>query len=375
MWTAPAGWNVSERNMVKADLCLNDGSVLREKIAGLLSEYRVLLDNITRTAGKDPRSLPSLLKRLAEIEPVVQDYQKLEALSFRIADYQNMIQSEKDPEMKMLVREELNAVKQQYEQLQQSIARRLSPGQADDEKNALVEIRQGTGGQEACLFARDLFRMYTRYCQKHGYQVEIFNSHVSEKGGFKEIIFLVKGRGAYGRLKYESGVHRVQRVPETESSGRIHTSAATVAVLPEVQEEEVFIDPKDLKIDTFCSSGAGGQHVNKTASAVRITHLPTGIVVTCQDERSQIQNRSRALKILRARLQQLSKSELKRRLDTERRMQVKTGDRSEKIRTYNFPQNRVTDHRLGLTIYQLDAVLDGEIDELVEGCRKAAEEI
>jgi len=361
--------------MVKADLCLNDGSVLREKIAGLLSEYRVLLDNITRTAGKDPRSLPSLLKRLAEIEPVVQDYQKLEALSFRIADYQNMIQSEKDPEMKMLVREELNAVKQQYEQLQQSIARRLSPGQADDEKNALVEIRQGTGGQEACLFARDLFRMYTRYCQKHGYQVEIFNSHVSEKGGFKEIIFLVKGRGAYGRLKYESGVHRVQRVPETESSGRIHTSAATVAVLPEVQEEEVFIDPKDLKIDTFCSSGAGGQHVNKTASAVRITHLPTGIVVTCQDERSQIQNRSRALKILRARLQQLSKSELKRRLDTERRMQVKTGDRSEKIRTYNFPQNRVTDHRLGLTIYQLDAVLDGEIDELVEGCRKAAEEI
>ncbi|MCM8769887.1 MAG: peptide chain release factor 1 [Candidatus Omnitrophica bacterium] len=348
--------------MVKSESLL----VNEKKLVQLVADYEKLLQEASALRERTGSQQASLFKRLAELEPIVKTYQEACQSFQHYLDYQTMLESEKDPELRRLIEEEQEKVRKHYLKLKEKLRSYLFPEDPTNEKNALVEIRQGTGGEEACLFARDLFRMYCRYCQGQGYQIEIFNSHLSERGGFKEIIFLVKGKGAYGRLKFESGVHRVQRIPETESSGRIHTSAATVAVFPEVEEGEIFIDPKDLKIDTFCASGAGGQHVNKTASAVRVTHRPTGIVITCQDERSQLQNRSRALKILRARLQHLKEMEQKQRLDAERKLQVKTGDRSEKIRTYNFPQNRLTDHRIGVTLYQLDRILDGQLDQLID---------
>ncbi len=357
--------------MGNCNLLIKEKQETQGKLSLLLKEYQHLVEKIASASVNRAKELPALLKRMGELEPVVKLHRERQQVLSRLAECQLLLKTEQDPEIRKLVVEEIADLTRQQEQLQENLQSYLFPGDPSNEKNAIVEIRQGTGGEEACLFARDLFRMYSHYCQRHGFEIEIFDSHISERGGFKEIVFLVKGRGAYGRLRYESGVHRVQRVPETESSGRIHTSAATVAVFPEAQEEEVLLDPKDLKIDTFCSSGAGGQHVNKTASAVRITHLPSGIVVSCQDERSQLQNRSRALKILRARLRQLNEEERKRRLDSERKAQVKTGDRSEKIRTYNFPQNRLTDHRLGVTFYQLERILDGELDELISRCQKA----
>ena len=242
----------------------------------------------------------------------------------------------------------------------------MIPPDPNDDKSVIFEIRAGTGGEEAALFAGDLFRMYGRYAESKGWKVEILSSSPTDLGGFKEVIFAVEGDRAYGRLKYEAGVHRVQRVPATESSGRIHTSTATVAVLPEAEEVDVVIEPKDIRVDTFCSSGHGGQGVNTTYSAVRITHLPTGIVVSCQDERSQIQNRERAMRVLRSRLKALMEEQQAQEISLARRSQVGTGERSEKIRTYNFPQNRVTDHRIGYTTHKLQQILDGELDEIID---------
>jgi peptide chain release factor 1 len=277
-----------------------------------------------------------------------------------------VLAAEHDEDMRAFFEEELHALKEEQKELEAQLARDLIPPDPNDDKSVIFEIRAGTGGEEAALFAGDLFRMYGRYAESKGWKVEILSSSPTDLGGFKEVIFAVEGDRAYGRLKYEAGVHRVQRVPATESSGRIHTSTATVAVLPEAEEVDVVIEPKDIRVDTFCSSGHGGQGVNTTYSAVRITHLPTGIVVSCQDERSQIQNRERAMRVLRSRLKALMEEQQAQEISLARRSQVGTGERSEKIRTYNFPQNRVTDHRIGYTTHKLQQILDGELDEIID---------
>ena len=269
-------------------------------------------------------------------------------------------------EMRELAQAEFEESKDRLEELEQQIRLLLLPKDENDDKNVIVEIRGGVGGEEAALFAHSLFRMYSMYAERKRYTVEVLSSNETELGGIKEISFEVRGAGAFSRFKFESGTHRVQRVPETESSGRIHTSAATVAVLPEAEEVEVQIDPGDLQIDTYRSGGAGGQHVNKTESAIRITHIPTGLVVECQDERSQHKNRDRAMKILRTKLYEMQQQALDKERASERRSQVGSGDRSERVRTYNYPQGRVTDHRIGLTLHRLDAVLDGDLDEIID---------
>lgn len=274
--------------------------------------------------------------------------------------------NDNDPEIKDLAREELQSLNAQKEALEEKLKLLLTPKDPNDNKDIILEIRAGTGGEEAALFAGDLFRMYNRYAENQGWKVEIMTQHGSGVGGFKEIISMLRGKGVYSRLKYESGIHRVQRVPETEAQGRIHTSAVTVAVLPEAAEVEVEVDPTDLKIDVYRSSGPGGQHVNKTESAVRITHLPSGLVVTCQDEKSQIKNKNRAMKVLRARLLDRMVREQNAKISEERKSQVGSGDRSGRIRTYNFPQGRITDHRIGLTLYKLESVLQGDLEEIID---------
>lgn len=271
-----------------------------------------------------------------------------------------------DPEFRTLAQEELAAAKAKQEQLEQDLKRLLLPKDPNDGRNVIMELRGGVGGEEGALFAASLLRMYTMYAQRRGWKLETVNLNETELGGVKECSVLIEGEGAFSRLKFESGVHRVQRVPETESGGRIHTSAATVAVLPEAEDVDVEIDPKDLQIDTYRSSGAGGQHVNKTESAIRITHLPTGLVVECQDERSQYKNKDKAMKVLRSRLYEMERQRREAATAAERRGQVGSGDRSERIRTYNFPQGRVTDHRIGLTLYKIDTVMDGDLDELID---------
>ena len=301
----------------------------------------------------------------AELEEVVNTYRRYRQVQEELSDTRSLLQENLGSEMSELALEEIASLEDEAEDLEQELRAFLLPKDPNDEKNVIVEIRAGTGGEEAALFAGDLYRMYSRYAENKGWKTQILSSSSTGIGGFKEVIFLVAGRGAYSHLQYESGVHRVQRVPLTESSGRIHTSAATVAILPEMDEVEVTIAPEDLRIDVYRSAGHGGQGVNTTDSAVRITHLPTGLVVTCQDERSQLQNKLRAMGILRARLYDMKQSKQMAQVEQARRSQVRSGDRSEKIRTYNFPQNRVTDHRIGLTSHRLEGILDGELDEFV----------
>ncbi|SMO67571.1 peptide chain release factor 1 [Melghirimyces algeriensis] len=305
-------------------------------------------------------------KEQSDLEPKYQAYCEYKEVSSQYADAKAMLIEESDPEMVDMVKAELDQLSERKQFLEEKLRTLLLPKDPNDDKNVIVEIRGAAGGEEAALFAADLFRMYSRYGERQGWKTEVLDANATGLGGFKEVIFSVQGKGAYSRLKYESGAHRVQRVPSTESGGRIHTSTATVAVLPEAEEVDVDINEKDLRIDTFCSSGPGGQSVNTTKSAVRITHLPTGIVVSCQDEKSQIQNREKAMRVLRARLLDQKKQEEQAKLDDARKTQVGTGDRSERIRTYNFPQSRVTDHRIGLTLHKLDLVMSGELDELIE---------
>lgn len=307
-----------------------------------------------------------VVKERSEIAPIVERYAHYKGLKEQVKDNQAMLEREEDPEMRDLIREELAELKKQLDSSENELKFMLSPKDPFDDKNVILEIRAGTGGEEAALFAADLFRMYSRYAEVRRWKVEIMNANETGIGGFKEIIASINGKGAYSRLKFERGVHRVQRIPVTESQGRIHTSAVTVAVLPEAEDVDVYIDPNDLRVDVFRSSGPGGQSVNTTDSAVRITHIPTGLVVICQDEKSQHKNKAKALKVLRARLLDSMQREQEAKIAQDRKSQVGSGDRSERIRTYNFPQNRVSDHRINLTLYKLDTVLSGALDELID---------
>ncbi|MEE0797695.1 MAG: peptide chain release factor 1 [Anaerovoracaceae bacterium] len=306
------------------------------------------------------------IKEIGEMEPIVKEYKEYKKAKEGIEEAREMLDSG-DEELKELAKMELADLEDKIPEMEERLKILLLPKDPNDDKNVILEIRAGTGGEEAALFAQDLLRMYLRYTERRGWKAEIMDASDTGIGGVKEASVLIKGKGAYSRLKYESGTHRVQRVPETESSGRIHTSAATVAVLPEVDDVEVEIDPNDVRVDVYRSSGNGGQCVNTTDSAVRLTHIPTGLVVTCQDEKSQIKNKEKAFKVLRSRLYDMKLKEQNDEISAERRSQVGSGDRSERIRTYNFPQGRVTDHRIGMTIYKLDSFLDGDIDEIVDG--------
>lgn len=308
-----------------------------------------------------------LMKEHKEIEPIVEKYRALKKAEASLEDAEAILNdSEADKELRQMASDEMSAAKSDIESISEDLKILLLPRDPNDDRSVIVEIRGGAGGEEAALFAYNLYRMYTMYAEKRGWKTEIVSLNETELGGFKEVSFTIDGDGAYSRLKFESGVHRVQRVPETETQGRIHTSTATVAVLPEADEVELEIDPKDLKIDTFRSSGAGGQHINKTSSAIRVTHLPTGTVVECQDERSQYKNKDKALRVLRARLLDAKVAAQNAEIAANRKSQVGTGDRSERIRTYNYPQLRVTDHRIGLTIYRLFDVLNGDLDEIID---------
>ncbi len=319
----------------------------------------------------DPAAVMRLAREQKELAPVAEAYREYAAMAAAAKEAGELLRGEGDAELKELAREELDSLGEKMSALEERMKIMLLPRDPNDEKNVIMEIRAGAGGEEAALFAHSLYRMYSMYAEKKRWKCEINSVNETELGGVREISFLVEGGGAYSRMKYESGVHRVQRVPDTEASGRIHTSTVTVAVLPEAEEVEFELDPADLQIDTFRSSGAGGQHINKTESAIRITHLPTGTVVECQDERSQYKNKDRAMSILRSKLYQAELDRQAAAIAAERKSQVGTGMRNERIRTYNFPQGRVTDHRIGLTLYKLDSVMDGELDELIDALATA----
>jgi peptide chain release factor 1 len=339
-----------------------------EKLAEIESKY----DELTAQLG-DPAVLADqalyqkTAKAHSELSEIVEKYREWKSIRKSLEETKAMLEeASTDAEMKALAHEELAHLEKRQAKVEEELGILLLPRDPNDEKNVVLEIRAGTGGDEATLFAQEIFRMYDRYAESQGWRVEVLSTSLSGIGGLKEVIALIEGQRVYSKLKYESGVHRVQRVPATEQQGRIHTSAITVAVLPEADEVEIEIDPKDIRIDTFCSSGPGGQSVNTTYSAVRITHLATGMIVSCQDEKSQIKNRSKALRVLRSRLYEMKLQEQQKQITEERRSMVGSGDRSEKIRTYNFPQNRLTDHRIGLTIHQLDRVMDGKLDDIIE---------
>ena len=340
---------------------------LFEKLDQIESRYQELTAQLSspEVLGDSSR-YQKLARTHADLSEVVEKYRRWKELEKGLRETKHMLVESEDAEMKQLAHEEERQLLERKEIVERELKRLLLPKDPNDEKNVILEIRAGTGGDEAALFAAELFRMYSRYAESQRWRVEVLESSPSSLGGLKDIVAAIQGDKVYSKMKYESGVHRVQRVPATEQQGRIHTSAATVAVLPEADEIDIKIEPKDLRVDTFCSSGPGGQSVNTTYSAVRITHLPTGLVVSQQDEKSQIKNRSKAMRVLRARLYELEQQKQHEQIAAERRGQIKTGDRSEKIRTYNFPQSRVTDHRIGLTLHQLSDVMDGKLAPMVD---------
>lgn len=335
-----------------------------ENLQELENKYQELTKSISDPEViADQESWRKMMKEQSDLEPIVEKYREYKKTESELEEAKELM---KDPEMKELAEEEMLEAKDKLPKLEEELKILLIPKDPDDDKNVICEIRAGAGGEEAALFAGTLFRMYSMYCDRKHWTIEILNENETELGGFKEISFMIKGKGAYSRLKFESGVHRVQRVPETEASGRIHTSTASVSVLPEVGDVEIHINPADIKMEVFRSSGAGGQHINKTSSAVRLIHIPTGTIAECQTERSQFQNRDYAMKLLQSRLYEKEKRERDSKIENARRSQIGNADRSEKIRTYNYPQGRITDHRIGMSIYQMENFLNGDIDEMID---------
>ena len=338
-----------------------------DKLDFILEKYEELSKKVS-----DPdviakqKEWQKLMKEMSDLEPIVKEYTAYKKAKEELEEAKGILDMEDDEELREMAREELKANEAAIEEYTENLKILLLPKDPNDDKNVILEIRAGTGGDEAALFGSDLLRMYLRYAERMRWKTELIESNETEIGGVKEVVMLVKGKGAYSRLKYESGVHRVQRVPETESGGRVHTSAASVAVMPEVDDVEVNLDPNDVRVDVYRASGNGGQCVNTTDSAVRLTHMPTGLVVTCQDEKSQIKNKEKAFKVLKSRLFDLMQQEQNDKIAAERKSQIGSGDRSERIRTYNFPQSRITDHRINLTLYKLDSFLDGDLDEVID---------
>ena len=337
-----------------------------EKLLEIENRFEELSDRLQQPdVVSNQENYTRLMKEYKRLTPIVETFRNLKKAQKDEEDAKELLESG-DRELKELAEEELKTAKEENQRLSEELKILLLPTDPNDDRNVIVEIRGGAGGEEAALFAGSLYRMYSMYAESKGWKTELINANETELGGFKEISFMINGEGAYSKLKFESGVHRVQRVPETETQGRIHTSTVTVAVLPEAEDVEIEITPADLQVDTFRSSGAGGQHINKTESAIRITHLPTGLIVECQDERSQHKNREKAMKVLRSRLYEAKQREQESKIASERRSQVGTGDRSERIRTYNYPQSRVSDHRIGLTLYHLEQILNGDLDQVID---------